>query len=112
MDNSKNRDDRSFAYLGGAEDRIVYFCTLFKLEIPALEFDEYNKVLVTDSLLEWVAAHNGNLEWLLTGSPEELLRTWDKRKSNVGYIIEQISKMEHKKLVTLIEKIDEMDTSD
>ena len=58
----------------GTEDRIMHFCSLFDLEIPALKFDENHKVLLTDSLLAWVEAHDVNLDWLFRNNIDGLLK--------------------------------------
>ena len=62
--------------------------------------------------MAWVEAHDVNLDWLFLGNVDGLLRSWAKRKSGLGYIVEQVCKMNREQLVRLHEKIKEMNSSD
>ena len=90
------------------EDRVMHFCSLFEVDIPKLDFDERHGVLLDDNLMAWVEKHDCNMDWLFTGSPDGLLKSWAKRKSGLGYIVEQVCKMNREQLVRLLEKIKEM----
>lgn len=113
MENLQDQKTSREYKFGNFNERLDHICLLFGADKPSVEFDNEGsgEPLLTDGLFNWTCEHEVNLDWLFLGNPDGLLCQWAKRKTGLGYAIEQVNKMNRDELVYFMQKLEAMKTS-
>ena len=97
--------ERTEITFGTFDQRLDHICAVLNVEPPQLEFDEAGDgrcPLLTDELWRWLESNEVNLDWFFCGHADGLIRSYAKRKTGLGYIIEQVHKLPKSELEPLL----------
>lgn len=78
---------------GTIEQRFAHAAALFGTEPPALTYED-GEVLLTDELANWCIDNHGDVEWLLFGRPEALIKKFADVKARAREVIDLRAKLE------------------
>ena len=90
---------------GTFEQRLEHICAILNVDPPQLKFDEAGEgrcPLLTDELWLWIESHEINFDWFFRGNADALILSYAKRKTGLGYIIEQVHKLPKSELEPLL----------
>ncbi|MEM9966486.1 MAG: hypothetical protein AAF755_00150 [Pseudomonadota bacterium] len=72
---------------GTFDERLAHICAALEIDPPKIAYGD-GEVLLTDALMGWIETHEVNMDWLFSGNPCAMVRTWSKSRGGGRRLLE------------------------